>query len=99
MNKEHVIQVGFTFDEDAIIKAMVKSLQMRLESEIESGVRNDFFGGKYCEPKEAYAKALTNWLDGHKEEIIEKAAEKLTEKLWRTKPVKEMISKLSEETE
>ena len=35
MNREHVVQIGFSFDEDKTIDSMTKSMEKKLSDEIE----------------------------------------------------------------
>lgn len=100
MNREHVVQVGFSFDEDKIINSMCKSLEKKLADEVEDGVRKNFFkkddywGNSI--PAEA-SRVMKDWLDDHKDEVIQEAASMLVEKLWRTKAVKDMVKAVGEE--
>ena len=100
MNREHVVQVGFSFDEDKIIKSMTKSLEKKLTDEIEDGVRknffkqNDYWGNDI--PSQA-SQVMKAWLNDHKDEVIQETASMLVEKLWRTKAVKDMVKAVGEE--
>ena len=100
MNREHVVQVGFSFDEDKIIDSMCKSLEKKLSDEIEDGVRKNFF------KKDDYwgnsipdmaSGVMMAWLCDHKDEVIQETASMLVEKLWRTKAVKDMVKAVGEE--
>ena len=100
MNREHVVQVGFSFDEDKIINSMTKSLEKKLSDEVENGVRKNFFkkddywGNDI--PSQA-SQVMTAWLCDHKDEVIQETASMLVEKLWRTKAVKDMVKAVGEE--
>lgn len=100
MNREHVVQVGFSFDEDKIIDTMCKSLEKKLSNEIEEGVRRDFFkrtdywGNNV--PSQA-SQVMKVWLNDHQDEVIQETASMLVEKLWRTKAVKDMVKAVGEE--
>lgn len=100
MNREHVVQVGFSFDEDKIIDTMCKSLEKKLSDEIEDGVRksffkkDDFWGNSI--PAMA-SQVMKDWLDDHKDEVIQETASMLVEKLHRTKAVKDMVKAVGEE--
>lgn len=100
MNREHVVQVGFSFDEDKIVDSMCKSLEKKLNDEIENGVRKNFF------KKDDYwgnsipdmaSKVMKDWLNDHKDEVIQETASMLVEKLWRTKAVKDVVKAVGEE--
>ena len=100
MNREHVVQVGFSFDEDAIIGSMCKSLEKKLSDEIEYGVRKNFFKKEDCWGNDIPSRAsevMKAWLDDHRDEVIQETASMLVEKLWKTKPVKDMVKAVGEE--
>lgn len=100
MNREHVVQVGFSFDEDKIINSMTKSLEKKLSDEVEDGVRknffkqNDYWGNDI--PSQA-SQVMKTWLTDHKDEVIQETASMLVEKLWKTKAVKDMVKAVGEE--
>lgn len=100
MNREHVVQVGFSFDEDKIINSMTKSLEKKLTDEVEDGVRknffkqNDYWGNDI--PSQA-SQVMKAWLNEHKDEVIQETASMLVEKLYRTKAIKDMIKAVGEE--
>lgn len=98
MNREHVVQVGFSFDEDKIIDSMCKSLEKKLSNEIEDGVRKNFFkkDDYFGIPSQA-SEVMKAWLTDHKDEVIQETASMLVEKLYRTKAVKDMVKAVGEE--
>ena len=100
MNREHVVQVGFSFDEDKIVDTMCKSLEKKLSDEIEDGVRKNFFKKTdyYGNDIPSMAQwAMKVWLNDHKDEVIQETASMLVEKLLRTKAVKDMVKAVGEE--
>ena len=100
MNREHVVQVGFLFDEDKIIDSMTKSLEKKLADEIEDGVRKNFFRkAVYYDSgiPDMASGVMMAWLCDHKDEVIQETASMLVEKLWRTKAVKDMVKAVGEE--
>lgn len=100
MNREHVVQVGFSFDEDKIIDSMCKSLEKKLADEVEDGVRKNFFHTDYYGARDIPNMAsgvMMAWLCDHKDEVIQETASMLVEKLWRTKAVKDMVKAVGEE--
>lgn len=100
MNREHVVQIGFSFDEDKIIDSMCKSLEKKLSDEIENGVRKNFF-----KKDDYWGNSIPNmasdvmkaWLNDHKDDVIQETASMLVEKLWKTKAVKDMVKAVGEE--
>ena len=100
MNREHVVQIGFSFDEDKIIDSMTKSLEKKLADEVENGVRKDFFRKNDYWGNDIPSRAsevMKAWLNDHKDEVIQETASMLVEKLWRTKAVKDMAKAVGEE--
>lgn len=100
MNREHVVQIGFSFDEDKIIDSMCKSLEKKLSDEIEDGVRKKFFKNDSYWDNSIPALAsevMKAWLNDHSDEVIQETASMLVEKLWRTKAVKDMVKAVGEE--
>ena len=100
MNREHVVHIGFSFDEDKIIDSMTKSLEKKLSDEIEDGVRKKFFkiNDYWGDDIPAMAsRVMKDWLTDHKDEVIQETASMLVEKLWRTKAVKDMVKAVGEE--
>lgn len=100
MNREHVVQIGFSFDEDKIIDSMCKSMEKKLSNEIEEGVRKNFFKHNDYWNNDIPAMAsqvMKDWLNDHKDEVIQETASMLVEKLWRTKAVKDMVKAVGEE--
>lgn len=100
MNREHIVQVGFSFDEDKIIDSMCKSLEKKLADEVEDGVRKNFFKKDDYWGNDIPSKAsqvMKSWLNDHRDEVIQETASMLVEKLWRTKAVKDMVNAVGEE--
>ena len=91
---EHIVQFGINIDDEAIKKYVVematKDLKSKLEEDIKSIVAGQpwMFSNKVKEYAEKYAD---QFFTENKEEIIERTANKLMEKLARTKAVKEML--------
>lgn len=103
---EHIIQFGICIDDEKI----VKTAEAKVEKIINDVVRNDVIeaitGNKNFNKYE-YSKTLTMLINNtmerfcieNKEEIINLAADKLAEKLSRTKMVKEATEKVLVEME
>ena len=111
---EHLVQFMIGIDDDAIKKRITESaekqivegLKAKYESEIEHQIfkfdRDRWNGNK------EFKVGLQPWvedlvvklLDKHQDEIIERAADRLADKLSRTKAIKEaMAAKVAGETE
>ena len=98
---EHIIQFAVGIDDDAIVKNVTKHAEESITKELTQQVRDRLFESGYYkqhatekDPLNAYSdRLLTKWLDDHKDEIVDKAAKFLAEKLARTKVVKERVAK------
>lgn len=111
---EHIVQFAIGIDDDAIVKRVtdsaerqiVEGLKEKYESEIEHQIfkfERERWGGN-----KEFKVGLQPWvenlvvklLDKHQDEIIERAAEKLADKMSRTKVIKEaMAAKVVGESE
>lgn len=111
---EHIVQFGIGIDDEAIKKRIAESaekqivegLKAKYESEIEHQIFKFDHVGWGCSKKEIKC-GLQDWvnelvldiLDKNKDEIIERAAEKLADKMSRTKAIKAlMVEKVSDES-
>lgn len=98
---EHIVQFAVGIDDKAIVENVTKHAEETITKELTQQVRNRLFESSYYnknatekDPLNAYAeRLLTKWLDDHKEEIVDKAAKLLADKLSRTKAVKERAVK------
>lgn len=96
MNREHLIQVAFSIDEDRIVQSMSDQLRKKLEIEIEKHVKNELYGDTWGYTG-LIRDELQEWLKENKEEVLDRTASLLVEKLWRTKAVKDMVKTVGEE--
>ena len=89
---EHIIQFGVTVDDDLIQKHIID----KASGEIIAQVQKDI-NGSYYEPSlinRLVNKETQEFLEVHKDEIIEQASKKLADRLARTKVVKEATQKM-----
>ena len=89
---EHIIQFGVTIDDDMIQKHIID----KASGEIIAQVQKDI-NGSYYEPSlinRLVNKETQEFLEVHKDEIIEQASKKLADRLARTKVVKEATQKM-----
>lgn len=100
---DHLVQFTISIDDAHIAQKVEAEAARAMESEIlkvcksQIGYEANYWGGN--EPGPALKKAIDNFMNDHREEIIDKAADKLAERLSRTKVVKEAAAKkLLEET-
>lgn len=91
---EHILQVGVCIDDKAIEEGVMKSLSEKIGKKIEKEMFDRY--GNLSDVSKMIAK---EWLDKHKEELLDKTADALLEYLKRTKAVKEMVSDVKKEIE
>ena len=91
---EHILQIGVCVDDKAIEEGAMKSLSEKLCGKIMKEMF-DYYGNL-----SGVSKMITKeWLDEHKEELLDKTADALLEYLKRTKAVKEMVHDVKKEIE
>ena len=91
---EHILQIGVCVDDKAIEKGVMKSLSENLSKKIGKEVFN-YYGNL----SDVLKMIIKEWLDKHKEELLDKTADALLEYLKRTKAVKEMVRDVKKEIE
>lgn len=99
---EHIIQFAIGIDDDAIVKRIKENAEKNITDEIKQEVMklmfeyNPYSGKRLEYPTEWTRRQVENFLNDHKDEIIQCAGNILSEKLLRTKAVKEMVEGLKE---
>jgi hypothetical protein len=91
---EHILQIGVCVDDRAIEEGAMKSLSENLSNKI----RKEMFD-RYGNLLDVSKMIIKEWLDKHKEELLDKTADVLLEYLKRTKAVKEMVYDVKKEIE
>lgn len=91
---EHILQIGVCVDDRAIEEGAMKSLSENLSNKI----RKEMFD-RYGNLSDVSKMIIKEWLDKHKEELLDKTADALLEYLKRTKAVKEMVYGVKKEIE
>jgi hypothetical protein len=90
---DHLVQFTITIDDKHIAQMVEKEAAKAMQNEVlkvcksHIGCERDYWGNS--EPGPMLKKALDDFMKDNREEIIDKAADKLAEKLSRTKVVKE----------
>lgn len=95
---EHIVQFGITIDDEYIKKSIEQGAENAITKEMAEQVRNVLIM-KWCgndEPTIYFDKKLTEVINEHKDEIIELAADRLAERLRRTRAVKNAVKNLEE---
>jgi hypothetical protein len=95
---EHIVQFAIGIDDEGIKERITENAEKQIIKDIEQQVRNKLFEPFYYRdadeksPLSDYSKRLIeSFLEKHKEEIIEKAAVHLAEKLARSKAGKALL--------
>lgn len=90
---EHIVQFGVSIDDSAI--------QRRVEDSCVEAVKKKMmscFFDNYSNPKFKTEEIIRSWLNDHKDEVIQKSAEVIAEKMYKsTKIRKSIIEKCEEE--
>ena len=107
---EHIVQFGIGIDDEAIRKIVMekaeKSILNDLKKEIRTDIDNQIFVIDRGWSGKDYKKVdLQDWvkdlvvklLEDHKTEIIERASERLADKMSRTKAFKEAMAEKARE--
>lgn len=97
---EHIVQFAIGIDDDAITKKIEERAEEQIIKSIEKTVRNKLFESHYYRadadensPLSDYSKRLVEgFLEKNKDEILEKAAAYLAEKLAKSKAGKALLS-------
>ena len=95
---EHIIQFGITIDDERIREVIESKAEKEIMEELKIAATRAVF--KYDEwrrqptrcPTEFFTERVDAFLDENRDELLRLAADRLAEKLVRTKAVKDMIS-------
>lgn len=99
---EHIVQFAVGIDDNAIAQRVEESAEKQIIKDIKQDVMNKIFQSYYRnsdatrkDPLSDFSKGLVeSFLNEHKDEILDKAAMHLADKLSRTKAAKEKIQAL-----
>lgn len=108
---EHIVQFGIGIDDEAIRKIVMEKAEKSIVEDLKKQIRTDIDKQIFVIDNGWYGNenrrvGLQDWvndlvvklLEEHKTEIIERASERLADKMSRTKAVKEaMTEKVREE--
>ena len=90
---DHLVQFTISIDDKHIAQMVEKEAAKAMQDEVlkvcksHIGCERDYWGNS--EPGPMLKKALEDFMEDNRKEIIDKAADKLAERLSRTKVVKE----------
>lgn len=94
---DHLVQFTISIDDNHIAQMVESKAAKAMEDEVlkvcksQIGCKANYWGDN--EPGPVLKKAVEDFMKNNREEIIEKAADKLAERLSRTKVVKEAAAK------
>ena len=98
---EHIVQFAISIDDQTITERIEKNAEKEIIKHIEQQVRNGLFESYYSRDADEkrglneYSKRLVeNFLEKYKEEILEKTAIHLADKLVKTKAGKALLESL-----
>ena len=96
---EHIVQFGITIDDDTIRR----HVEAKATDAVVKGLNQTLFRLGYNDRlmgiTEDVEKVIDTFLEEHKQEIIDAAAERLADRLVRTKAVKEAVARTVKEVE
>ena len=94
---EHIVQFGIGIDDDAIRKRIEEGAEKQILKNIEDDVQStlferDYYGKNYKKvPTDYLNRKIDEFLEKHKDKILEMASTKLADKLARSKRGKEIL--------
>jgi len=96
---EHIVQFGITIDDDTIRR----HVEAKATDAVVKGLKQSLFRLGYNDKpmgvSDDVEEIIKMFLEEHKQEIIDAAAERLADRLVRTKAVKEAVAKVVKEVE
>lgn len=98
---EHILQFAISIDDNAIINRVQENAEKTITQEIQKRVeqcifRTNYYGDAQSHLSYTAETLFLNWLDSHKEEIIQSASKELANKMIKTKAVKAAIENVLE---
>ena len=99
---EHIIQFGIGIDDELITRRVLEKAEKEIIKQLGDGVAGELFGrDSFGRVDKSYVadwvhKKVDRFMENNKAEIVEMAAERLADKLSKTKAVKEAAAKIAE---
>ena len=94
---EHIVQFAIGIDDESIRNRIMETAENQIIDTIRREIERELFEVRYGSISNMRQVALSmveEWLNDHKQEIIDKAAVYLADKLSRTKAAKEMLAEV-----
>lgn len=94
---EHIVSFGISFDDETIKKHIQERAYQDVRDQLVSQAMSQLRSGRpsYRDDdmwKRMAANALTSWIDQHKDDVIEAAANVLADRFSRTKAFKQRMN-------
>ena len=90
---EHVVQFGINIDDDAISQAVVNEATKQIVAELkEQMFIKSYYDNKYHDLSNAAYNTIQDWLEDHKDEIIDKTVAELVDILKNRKAFKDKLA-------
>ena len=98
---EHIVQFAIGIDDEAIVKRIEENAEKQITQNIQQRVENcifttDYYGRPENRLKHTAEKIFVDWLESHKDEIIQRASATLASNMLKTKAVKTAINNILE---
>jgi hypothetical protein len=98
---EHIVQFAIGIDDEAITKRIQENAEKIITQKIQQDVERcsfetDYYGNATNRLKYAAETMFKDWLESHKDEIINRAVEVLVSNMMKTKAVKTAINNVLE---
>lgn len=90
---EHVVQFGINIDDDVISQAVVNEATKQIVAELkEQMFMRSYYDNKYHDLSKAACNTIQDWLENHKDEIIDKTVDELVDILKNRKAFKDKLA-------
>lgn len=90
---EHVVQFGINIDDDVISQAVVNDATKQIVAELKAQMfEKEYYSNKYHGLSRAACKTIQDWLEDHKDEIINKTVDELVDILKNRKAFKDKLA-------
>lgn len=90
---EHVVQFGINIDDDVISQAVVNEATKQIVAELKKQMFiRSYYDNKYHDLSKAACNTIQDWLEDHKDEIIDKTVDELVNILKNRKAFKDKLA-------
>ena len=90
---EHVVQFGINIDDETISQAVVNEATKQVVVELKKQMfLKDYYDNKYHDISKAACNIIRDWLEDHKDEIVDKTVAELVDILKNRKAFKDKLA-------